>query len=346
METRGVSSNLSSVCVYGENGCTRVAGTAPCMDLPSPPAESSSSSSSAACECQNGTRHSRVAICMTGALRSFTEQPVYSSIAANLLHPLRCADLFAVISLLDSGVLTNVKAANGSWVQRQGRMHTTAEAAHAALAALRPRVVAIWADSVDRAMSNATCDVRLTPRGFLADQGTSAALSQAASWAQCHRAIEMVEATRGVKYTHVIRTRPDLRWEAPHPTVCQLEGARIRHSSWQLLAAGPANDVLGRGHIDHHFVTSRRMADTLLGLYDAYYEACDVVGCSGSSGASKNLLACPPALEVWLWQACTASAVHRYACQRWDFKYRLTRAPPVCSQCARFSVNCKCNTSL
>jgi len=225
-------------------------------------------------------------------------------------------------------------------------MHTTAEAAHAALAALRPRVVAMWADGVDRAMSNATCDVRLAPGGFLADQGMSAALSQVASWAQCHRAIEMVEATRGVKYTHVIRTRPDLRWEAPHPTICQMEEARIRHSSWQLLAAGPANDVLGRGHIDHHFVTSRRMADTLLGLYDAYYEACDVVGCSGSSGTSKNILACPPALEVWMWRACAASAVHRYACQRWDFKYRLTRAPPLCGQCARFSVNCKCNTSL
>ena len=110
----GFSSNLSSVCVYDEKGCTRVSGTAPCMNLPSPPPAESSSSSSAACECQNGTRDSRVAVCMTGALRSFTERPVYSSIAANLLHPLRCADLFAVISLLDSGVLTNVKAANSS----------------------------------------------------------------------------------------------------------------------------------------------------------------------------------------------------------------------------------------
>ena len=113
MKTLGFSSNLSSVCVYDEKGCTRVSGTAPCMNLPSPPPAESSSSSSA-CECKNGTRDSRVAVCMTGALRSFTERPVYSSIAANLLHPLRCADLFAVISLLDSGVLTNVKAANSS----------------------------------------------------------------------------------------------------------------------------------------------------------------------------------------------------------------------------------------
>ena len=72
---------------------------------------------------------------MVGALRSFPSPAVHTSIAASLLHALRCSgsivDLFAVVSLRDSGTLTRAPASpsqwnSSEWMPREHRIHAAA----------------------------------------------------------------------------------------------------------------------------------------------------------------------------------------------------------------------------
>ena len=48
-----------------------------------------------------------------------------------------------------------------------------------------------------------------------ASPSTSSFLAQQVVWEACLRAVEQLEARRGARFAHVVRTRPDLWWEAP-----------------------------------------------------------------------------------------------------------------------------------
>jgi len=263
----GFSRNVSSVCFYDGRSARRVFGSAPCLALPA----ANATGSSTPCRWQSATcPAARVAVCMVGALRSFPSPAVHTSIAASLLHALRCSgsivDLFAVVSLRDSGTLTRAPASpsqwnSSEWMPREHRIHAAAEEARDALAHLRPRAVALWAEGADHAAPNPQCDGRLAQRGFLAVQGASAGLGQAAAWSQCLRMIEMAEAESGggggsgvphsYVYTHVVKTRPDLQWEVkPHPKPITWTTSSGGHASFSGVYRTSPRAGAGRGGVD------------------------------------------------------------------------------------------------
>ena len=178
--------------------CLRIPPSAP-----REPARAADSSTSAA----------RIAICVAGAPRTFTRAHVRDSIVAMLLNPLRldaAVDLYASLVMLDARPPHQYDQPDWSATP----ISPAAAEVGAALAPLQPRALALVQRS--EVPANPRCDLG----GYLAAPAHAERfMAQWRTLGRCLPLLERAELIDQRGYTHVVRTRPDLYWAAPHPPI-------------------------------------------------------------------------------------------------------------------------------
>lgn len=201
-------------------------------------------SSTPACTAHEGQR---AAICLTGSPRTFTRPHVVRSIASHLVGGLKAAaDVFAVLRPRDA-------AGKDGWAA-QPRLSVNDGELASALAVLSPRMV--WLDTHDEAQAyglrlNENCSTN----GFMTSrQNLMRSVAQPAAWQRCMHMVRRAERNDSARYSHVIRTRPDLYWFWPHPPLCTLRADYIYVHRW----------------LDWHFVLPRPIASRVLSMVDEY----------------------------------------------------------------------------
>ena len=161
--------------------------------------------------------HSRTAICVAGELRS--APATTEGFIAAVLQPLAPASLFMHVS-------AEWNAARGAQGAR-----TTSKALHDLVRKLKPVSLQLMDD--DRIPMNRTATTTSrryssssdSPPGCaFADWPLGSCPTLLMRWAGCAMDIERHEQERKLRYSFVVRTRPDLRWECRLPALPQWAG--------------------------------------------------------------------------------------------------------------------------
>lgn len=253
----------------------------------------------------------RVAVCLTGAARTFVRPHITRAFSSNLIDALqaRTVDVFAVMRA------TDVDAKRQASYDHE-RLDASPQALAMALAAVKPRAV-----SLDRGNPNETAygvpyNADCTVSGFMGESRNHLmrSIAQPASWQQCVSLITRAEQLDGAAYDWVIRTRADLFWFFRHPPVCALAPRVAYMHHW----------------VDHHFILPRRrwwsswrrspdhdhddLATAVMGRMIDAYTRCG----RGAPAAFPH-----HTLESWLQATLTAAASGRV------HTARCARAPPA-----------------
>ena len=177
----------------------------------------------------------RVAVCLAGAVRTLNEPLVFEAAKRHLLRavaPRRgdVVETFLYLSLRDGTVHVARQPATAGVV-----FNVSADA----LAALAPVAVRYATGDAE----NCAFPRRNATHNGTDPQGLVNILHQDTV---CADMIERREREAGARFTHVVRSRPDLLWYLPAPRPCDwLHGLHFRDWAW-LLPRDAVHDVLRR----------------------------------------------------------------------------------------------------
>lgn len=201
----------------------------------------------------------RVAICMTGHLRTFGRSHVHGSIREHLIGGLSrlgaLVDLFAVLGTADAPV----KSSRDPW--RLTPVVGERAIDELALQSLHPRQV-VWVKQ-PWLQPNHKCRLANAAARMLLERG----IAQPSAWATCYGLLEHAERADQLTYDWVIRTRPDAWWYAPHPPLCSGKACPI------VLHRHPCDRR--NGYSDHHFELPRSAAAGVLRGMALTYQECN-----------------------------------------------------------------------
>ena len=207
----------------------------------------------------------RTALCLAGNARTFTRPHVHASITDKLVRSLNTTlDVFAAFSLEDDGL--EVQYPGGA---RNSPVAAAASAVGPAFAVMQPRVLKLYT-SISLSDINHRC--------ALGKHLTIHVRKWMGQWhkiSECFGLVMQAELHDRQQYEWVIRSRLDLFWFQPHPSIEQLvpRGASFA-AFWHQYPRGD----LGRGNavlgMDMHFAVPRQSAASIFRLYDRYL-ACE-----------------------------------------------------------------------
>jgi hypothetical protein len=158
---------------------------------------------------------SRVAVCITGHVRSFEKAHVHEAFATNVIEALRSTTVNVDVFMLLRVGTTPIK--------EQKNYHDAFPPSNmtnvrAAIDLIKPRFLQVVQDTSERGKSNyGGMNDNCTIQNAFMRRNLDRILQQMASWRECSDTMKSIEEeNKGIKYDYLMRVRPDLLWYKPH----------------------------------------------------------------------------------------------------------------------------------